>query len=141
MSDEQMRAAFEVGYAKKWGLDLRRYVGMHHYCAVETEAQWKAYQAAAQQYQPLVDVRLLNDAIALITKSLASLLTDSNFSSPYVEDHRPSTPKWVIARFAADYDRRVAYVNDIKQSLDWIRNATEKVRSQALATIEQGGVK
>lgn len=55
MSDEQMRAAFEAEYARKWGLDLRRYVGMHHYCSVETEAQWKAWQAAAQQYQPLVD--------------------------------------------------------------------------------------
>lgn len=89
------------------------------------------YESAAQQadaWQPIVDVRLLNDAITLITKSLAAMLTDSSFASPYAEDHRPSTPRWVIRKFAHDCKRRTEYVNDIKQRLDWIRNATAKVR-------------
>jgi len=96
----------------------------------------QGYQAAEARYLPAieklvdeaVDVMLLNDAIMLITKSLAGMLTDTSFASPYAEDHRATTPRWVIAKFAHDYDRRVQYVNDIKQRLDWVRNATEKAR-------------
>jgi hypothetical protein len=85
-----------------------------------------------------IDIRLLNDAITLITKSLAGMLTDSSFASPFIEDHRPRTPSWVMTHFRHDYDRRVQYVNDIKQRLDWIRNATEKARkSIAITKAEQ----
>jgi len=96
------------------------------------------YQAAIAHERrladELVDVRLLNDAITLITKSLAAMLTDTTFASPYIEDHRPRVPRWVMTHFRHDHDRRIQYVNDIRQRLDWIRNATAKVRAKHQAS-------
>ena len=96
---------------------------------------WWVWQARARVGKGEVDVRLLDDAITLITKSLAGMLTDTSFASPYVEDHRPRTPSWVMTHFIRDRDRRVQYVNDIKQRLDWIRNATEKARVNHIAAL------
>lgn len=100
-----------------------------------------AMQPSLPQGMTEENVRLFNDAMTLITKSLAGMLTDNSFASPYPEDHRPTTPRWVIAKFAHDHDRRVAYVNDIKHRLDWIRNATESVRIRALSALPGNSVK
>ena len=111
---------------------LNKHMGAHYTIYDVVKEVRAALQAPRSDTSAKVDVRLLNDAIALITKSLAAMLTDTSFASPYVEDHRPRVPSWVMTHFRHDHDRRVEYVNDIKQRLDWIRNATEKVRNEAL---------
>lgn len=111
----------------------------------EAQREWNTRAALASNQPVAVDVPLLKDAITLMTKSLAGLLTDKNFASYYAEDHRKSTPRWVLAKFAHDDQLRIAYVNDINQYLNWIRNATEKVRALApmreAPTREDGGCK
>jgi len=93
-----------------------------------------AVELVRELVEASVDIRLLNDAVTLITKSLAAMLTDPSFASPHIEDHRPRVPRWVMEHFRHDYTRRIQYVNDIKQRLDWIRNATEKARKSVAVT-------
>lgn len=147
MDSEMEREAFEKWAGKHFSLK-RRSENPRRYHFSEVEAAYGAWQAArtlppSDREGKLVDVRLLNDAITLITKSLAGMLTDASFASPYVEDHRPRTPSWVMTHFRHDHDRRIEYVNDIRQRLDWIRNATAKVREPSAydAPGSQGGEK
>lgn len=105
----------------------------HSFKSIEEYNEWQnsiASQPAVQLSEDFINVPLLNDAITLITKSLAEMLRGERFASPFAEDHRSTAPKWVIAMFAHDAELRTAYVNDINQYLNWIRNATEKARNQ-----------
>lgn len=124
MTQETEREAFEAFYFEHWSHGETTPIQHAH-----KEGCWLAWQTRASLGKREVDVRLLDDAITLITKSLAGMLTDTSFASPYIEDHRPRTPSWVMNHFIHDHDRRVQYVNDIKQSLDWKREFMKKFRA------------
>lgn len=76
----------------------------------------------------VVDLALIDNAITKLTKAAANLVNGEGFSSSYAEDHRPTTPKWVIDCFVRDDAKRANLGQEVAQGIGWIRNATAKLR-------------
>ena len=77
-----------------------------------------------------LDVLLVQDAITKITKAAANLVNGEGFTSSFAEDHRKTTPRWVIDSFIRDEAKRTYLGNDIAQALNWLRAALAEYKQR-----------
>lgn len=101
---------------------------------------WDSKRNAPERESVAVDLRLIDDAITKMTKAAANLVNGEGFSSSYPEDHRSTTPKWVINQFGLDNARRCDLGREIAQGINWVRNATAKLR-ESKRNESKGGLK
>ena len=105
---------------------------------VGRKAQEMYNAAQGVPVQESVDLCLIDDAITKITKAAANLVNGEGFTSSFEEDHRKTTPRWVLDCFKQDDAKRVWLGQEIAQGINWVRNATCKLREAKRNGIEDG---